>query len=80
MSKSAVLDSAIFQAERAAAQGLPNIHFIDLTDQFCQEDVCSTVQGGEIMYRDDNHLTGSFADRLLPVLEDRFHPVLNIAR
>ena len=80
MNMSAVLDPAIFQAERAAAQGLPNIHPIDLTDQLCQDDICSAVRQGEVMYRDDNHLTGSFADRLMPVLEERFRPVLNSAR
>jgi peptidoglycan/LPS O-acetylase OafA/YrhL len=80
MNMSDVLDPAIFQAERAAAQGLPNIHPVDLTDQFCQDDICSAVRNGEVMYRDDNHLAGSFADKLMPVLEDRFRPVLNTAR
>jgi hypothetical protein len=75
-SQSAALDPAIFAAEKAAAQGLSNVHFIDMTDQLCREDTCWTLQKGEVMYRDDNHLTGSFADRLMPVLESRFLPVL----
>jgi hypothetical protein len=80
MSKSVVLDPAIFRAEEVAAQGLPNIHFIDLTDQFCQGDICSAALKGEVMYRDDDHLTGSFADRLMPVLEDRARPVISATR
>jgi peptidoglycan/LPS O-acetylase OafA/YrhL len=80
MSMSAVFDPAIVRAEDVAAQGLPNVHFIDLTDQFCQGDICSAALNGEVMYRDDNHLTGSFADRLMPVLEDRAHPVISAPR
>jgi len=30
-----------------------------------------------IVYRDTNHLTGSFAERLMPALEMRVLPILN---
>ena len=66
MDESTVVDPAIFDAERAAARDLQNVYFIDMTDQLCHNNVCSAVQSGEIIYRDDSHLTGSFADRLRP--------------
>jgi peptidoglycan/LPS O-acetylase OafA/YrhL len=77
MDESTVVDPAIFDAERAAARDLQNIYFIDMTDQLCHNDVCSAVQSGEIIYRDESHLTGSFADRLGPVLEQRLLTILN---
>ena len=77
MDKSKVLNPAVFEAEKAGAQGLPNVHFIDLTDRLCRQKVCWTVQRGAIMYRDDNHLTGTFADSLMPVLGAELVPILN---
>jgi peptidoglycan/LPS O-acetylase OafA/YrhL len=77
MERSAVLDPAIFEAEKAAARDLPHVHFIDLTDQFCRNDVCWAVEEGQVMYRDNNHLTGRAAERLAPVLEARLLPILN---
>jgi peptidoglycan/LPS O-acetylase OafA/YrhL len=68
MDKSTSLDPAVFEAEKAGASGLPNVHFIDMTDWLCQKDACWTVQAGAVMYRDNNHLTGTFANTLAPVL------------
>jgi peptidoglycan/LPS O-acetylase OafA/YrhL len=77
MSKALAVDPAIFEAEETAAQGLRGVHFIDLTDQLCPQDVCRAIWKGEIMYRDSNHLTGGFADHLMPVLEQRLLSILN---
>ena len=43
----------------------------DLTDLFCQKEICKAVEEGKVIYRDDNHLTGSFANSLAPVLETK---------
>ncbi len=69
MDKSTSLDPAVFEAEKAGAAGLPNVHFLDLTDWLCQREACWTVQGGSVMYRDNNHLTGTYANSLAPVLD-----------
>ena len=79
MARSAVLKPTIFAAEKAGARGLRNVHFIDLTDQFCQKDTCWVMQKGAVMYRDNNHLTGNFAGLLAPVLETQLLPLLNAA-
>jgi peptidoglycan/LPS O-acetylase OafA/YrhL len=78
--KFTALSAAVFESEKAGARGLPNVHFIDLTDRLCQKDVCSAVQGGAVIYRDNNHLTGNFADRLMPVLEAELLAILNAPR
>jgi peptidoglycan/LPS O-acetylase OafA/YrhL len=77
LKKSQVLNSAVFSAEQSGASGLQNVYFLDLTDELCRGEVCSTVQKGEVMYRDNNHLTGSFADRLMPLLEAKLLLVLS---
>lgn len=69
MDKSTALDPAVFAAEKAGAAGLPNVHFLDVTDWLCEKNACWTVEGGSVMYRDNNHLTGTFAKSLAPVLD-----------
>ena len=69
LNKSESLDDAVFEAEKTSAQGLPKVSFLDVTDRLCGANTCWAVQKGMIVYRDDNHLTGSFAESLLPELE-----------
>ena len=76
MDQSASINPAIFEAEKAGARGLPNVHFLDLTDKLCQGKVCRAVQQGMITYFDDNHLTGSFAESLFPLLQAELIPIL----
>ena len=71
------LKPVIFETERAGAQGLPNVRFIDMTDELCGVSGCPAMRDGMVTYRDDNHLTGGFADQLRPALESRLLPVLN---
>ncbi|SRR6266550_541584 len=70
------VNPAVFEAEKASARGLPKVYFIDLTDQLCKGKECQAVQQGLITYRDDNHLTGTFAESLTSVLEARLLPIL----
>lgn len=76
MDKSVALNPSIFDEEKAAAYGLTNVHFLDLTDELCQGNVCLAVKNGMITYWDDNHLTGRFAESLTPVLEAGLLPIL----
>jgi hypothetical protein len=78
--KSASLDRELFDAERTAARGLPDVHFLDMTDMLCGENLCYSEQNGAIVYRDNNHLTGKFAASLTPTLEARLLPILNAPR
>ena len=69
LSRETALVPAIFEAEREAAQGMANVHFIDLSDQFCQEKICMTVKDGMILYQDAHHISSKFAAKLRPLLE-----------
>jgi peptidoglycan/LPS O-acetylase OafA/YrhL len=79
MERTDALDPAIFEAEKAAARGLANVHFLDLTGQFCGDDTCWAVRDGEVIYRDSNHLTGKAAARLEPALETQLLPIVSAA-
>ena len=59
----------MFEAEKAAARGLSNVHFIDFSERFCRSGRCQAVEDGVVMYRDNQHLTGRYADVLMPALQ-----------
>ena len=51
---------------RDAASGLDDVTLLDFTDVFCGEETCAPVVGGANIYRDQDHLTVTFADSLAP--------------
>ena len=46
-----------------------NVIFGDLSDYFCDEEVCHSVIGNVIVYRDQHHITATYAKTLAPVLK-----------
>ena len=72
----AVLNPAVFEAEKAGALGLADINFIDMTDHLCQKDVCRPNRGDTVIYRDHQHLTGDFADSLVESLATELLPLV----
>ena len=74
------IDSTMVRAERQATAGLPGVSLLDLSDEICGADTCEPVRDGVIVYRDTNHLSVDFAERLAPVLAARMAPILNSAR
>lgn len=51
---------------RAAASGIDDVTLLDFTEVFCDDDVCWPIVGGANIYRDQDHLTVTFADTLAP--------------
>jgi peptidoglycan/LPS O-acetylase OafA/YrhL len=51
---------------REAAEGASEVTLLDFTDVYCDADTCFPVVGGANVYRDQDHLTVSFADSLAP--------------
>ncbi|WP_405168182.1 SGNH hydrolase domain-containing protein [Nocardia sp. NBC_01499] len=62
----AVNDAGI-AAERAAATAGGG-QYVDLTDLFCTADRCPLINRNNLIYRDDNHLTVTYAKALTPVV------------
>ena len=53
-----------------AARGLksPQARVVDLTPVFCNADQCFPVIGGTLVYKDEHHLTTTFARTLAPLM------------
>jgi hypothetical protein len=69
--EAAALPAAVYRAERQAAANLTGVTFVDMTDQICDDGRCRAREHGLIVYRDDNHLTGTFAGNLAGILAAR---------
>jgi peptidoglycan/LPS O-acetylase OafA/YrhL len=55
--------------ERRAARRAPDTNLVDLTPEICPQHLCRAVIGNALTYRDDSHLTATFARTLSPWLE-----------
>jgi peptidoglycan/LPS O-acetylase OafA/YrhL len=58
-------------AEMDVVKGAKRAARLDLTDQFCSHGRCDVVRHGVVMYRDDNHMSVTYADAIEPVIEAR---------
>lgn len=45
-----------------------NVIFTNMSDAFCDETTCYSVAGNMILYRDDNHITATYARTIAPYL------------
>ncbi|MFI9402943.1 acyltransferase family protein [Nocardia sp. NPDC052316] len=50
------------------ASRYPNVFPLDLSDAICRPDRCLAVEGNVLIYRDEHHLTASYARSLAPEL------------
>lgn len=77
-------DCAISREDGVAAkkpwevtEGIPsNVIFADLTDYFCDDTTCPAVIGNVVVYRDNNHLTATYAKTLAPALKNPLEQAL----
>jgi hypothetical protein len=54
----------------------PTVHFVDLSDYFCDQTTCPPVIGNVLVYRHKNHITATYVRTLAPVLEDALNRAL----
>jgi hypothetical protein len=73
------LNQTAFVAERKAVDGLSNVYYLDMDDLICPGESCPATRNGQIIYRDDNHLTGTYAESLAPVMQTRLVQILDMA-
>jgi peptidoglycan/LPS O-acetylase OafA/YrhL len=66
-----VLSPDIYTAEARAAQDFGNVKILDLSDRMCGPDRCYLEAGGQVIYRDGDHLTASYSRSLAAVLFQR---------
>ncbi|MGP6177012.1 acyltransferase family protein [Microbacterium sp. A196] len=57
-------------AIQEAAEGVSGVTLLDFTDVYCDADTCFPVIGGANAYRDQDHLTVTFANTLTPQITE----------
>lgn len=51
--------------------GQANLHLMDMSDLICLDDTCPAVVGNVYVYKDDNHLTRTYVESMIPMFEQR---------
>ena len=75
MRRTDALDAIDPQAEPASRY--PNIFPIDLSDAFCDAQVCPVVVGNILVFHDEHHLTSSYSRSLAGALGRAVQPLLH---
>jgi peptidoglycan/LPS O-acetylase OafA/YrhL len=68
------LDSPAYDV--GTVKGFANAHGVDLSAIICDPDRCPATRGKYVVYRDDSHLTATFARELAPYLYAKLAPLL----
>lgn len=63
-----ILGDNVYGWLETAASGFHNVHVIDMTNAICPHTTCRAEIGSEIVFRDDQHMTATFAASLAPEL------------
>jgi len=71
------LDSAAYDV--GTVKGFAHAHGVDLSAIICDPDRCPATRGKYVVYRDDSHLTATFARALAPYLYTQLAPLLRRA-
>jgi peptidoglycan/LPS O-acetylase OafA/YrhL len=50
---------------------VPRLHLMDLSDFICAGGICPAVVGNVYVYKDDNHLTKTYVQSMVPMFEQR---------
>jgi len=61
-------DAKLFQWLRIAATPYSHVHVVDMTNSVCPVGICHAEIDGKIVFRDSEHMTGTYAASLAPAL------------
>jgi peptidoglycan/LPS O-acetylase OafA/YrhL len=67
--RSRALDVDVYKAETRAAANVAGVRFVDLSDAIFHGDQCTPEQGDLVLFRDGDHMTGTFAASLAGPLQ-----------
>ncbi|MFT4177987.1 MAG: acyltransferase family protein [Thermomonas sp.] len=65
---------AVKKRLRAAATRFPNVTLLDMTAHICPDGLCRAELHGQVVFRDNQHLSGSFAASLATPMSRRLFP------
>ncbi|SEJ39433.1 acyltransferase family protein [Demequina mangrovi] len=74
--REAAIDPDLQTAEARTAT-LAGATYVDLTDHICSGDSCPPILGSTLVYRDEHHITATFAEQLAAVLGGELLDVLD---
>lgn len=60
------------------ARGREDVHAVMTDDLFCTDRICPLVVGGQIVYRDNHHLSASYAASIAPELMTRIREMSDV--
>ncbi|MPV49579.1 acyltransferase family protein [Pseudactinotalea sp. HY160] len=69
-------DAMPLDRQRAAAAGDPDVTWVDMTGQYCTADECPPVIGNVMVYRDQQHVTETYARTLADYVWGQVEPLL----
>jgi hypothetical protein len=69
-----------FDPQVEAVQLAPTVALLNFDDVYCDASKCFAVIGNAVVYRDDNHLTDTFARSLTALVEPSLNEVLQANR
>jgi peptidoglycan/LPS O-acetylase OafA/YrhL len=50
---------------------IDRLHLMDMSDFICEQGTCPAVVGNVYVYKDDNHLTKTYVQSMIPMFEER---------
>jgi SGNH domain (fused to AT3 domains) len=66
-------------AQSRAAAGLEDVQLIDLNGAICPAATCTPTIGNLLVWRDEHHMTATFARSLAPRLDTALRPLIQLA-
>ena len=70
-SRSLATDETTFAGEVATLRKVPGTSVIDVTDRFCDRELCPAIRNGIVVYRDNNHVSEDYVRGLQEELAAR---------
>ncbi|MET0976615.1 MAG: acyltransferase family protein [Leifsonia sp.] len=65
-----------FDGSVEAAERTPGSHVIDMTNLYCTDDECPSIIGHVLVYRDETHVTATWAGTLAPYVAEELERLL----
>lgn len=54
-----------------------NVHYADLTDIICDDEICNPIQGNVIIYWDSHHMTSTYVKTMTPFLDEEIKSIFS---
>ena len=78
LQRDSALNSDVRAAEAEAVQKLNSVRLIDFADVFCAGSSCRSEIDGQVVYRDTNHLTSTFAKSFASSLGEQMNALVRV--